>query len=102
MIHVGKYVFWNIVGSVLLLSFSQMYYPRFYISLVIMVLIVLTIGIKILIGFLYLISYKCKSCCQGALTHGPPSQSSSMSKVAKVYGEEMKNEILQRANGMTA
>jgi hypothetical protein len=102
LIHVGKYVFWNIVGSVLLLSFSQMYYPRFYISFAIMILIVLTIGIKILIGFAYLISYKCKGCCQGALTHGPPAQRSSMSMVAQEYGEQMKNEILQRANGMTA
>lgn len=98
----GKYVFWNIVGSVLLLSFSQMYYPRFYISFVIMALVVLTIAIKILIGFLYLISYKCKSCCQGTSTHGPPAQRSSMSSVARAYGEEMKSEIMQRANGMTA
>lgn len=98
----GKYVFWNIVGSVLLLSFSQMYYPRFYISFAIMILIVLTIGIKILIGFAYFISYKCRNCCQRAFTHGPPAQRSSMSILAKVFGEEMKNEILQRANGMTA
>jgi hypothetical protein len=99
---VGKYTFWNIVGSVLLLSFSQLYYPRFYISFVIMILVVVTIGIKILIGFAYLISYKLKNCCKDKATHGQAAQRSSMSTVAKVYGEELKSEILQRANGMGA
>ncbi len=67
-----------------------------------MILIVVTIALKIIIGFAYLISYKMKNCCKEQITRGLPPQRSSMSTVAKVFGEEMKEEILQRANGMGA
>jgi hypothetical protein len=60
---VGKYVLWNITAAVLLVSFSNLYYPQFYISFAIMVIIVFTIGIKIIVGSLYLFLYKMKTLC---------------------------------------
>ena len=86
LIHVGKYTFWNITASVLLISFSTMYYPQFYISFAIMVIIVFTIGIKIFIGLIYLVGYKFKtlcSCCQEKYTGEP--QTSELSHFIEKY-----------------
>jgi chitin synthase len=67
LIHVAKYVIWNIIASVLLITFAELPSPRFYIAFVIMISIVVTIGIKIFVGSIYLFLYKCKNltCCGG-------------------------------------
>jgi chitin synthase len=57
-IHLGKFVIWNIIASVLLLSFSESYVPKFYITLVIMGIISLTLLIKVLLSVIYLVKYK--------------------------------------------
>lgn len=70
LIHVGKYVLWNTVASVLLISFSQSKYPRFYIAFVIMISVVLTLAIKIIVGGIYMVAYKCKNMkCGGEIEH---------------------------------
>lgn len=74
LIHVGKYAIWNITAGVLLVSFSSLYYPQFFISFAIMIVIVITIGLKIIIGCLYLLKYKLASmcsCCREEYTGSP-------------------------------
>lgn len=58
MVHVAKYVFWNIVVGVILLSLGSSYVPRFFITFIIVILMASTMGIKILVAVIYLIKYK--------------------------------------------
>ena len=62
-IHVTKYVLWNIAAGAALLSFGSSYIPRFFITIVFIGIITFTLAIKILIGALYTIFYKLKTCC---------------------------------------
>ncbi len=64
-VHVSKYVFWNIILSVVLLSLGSSYAPRFFITLIIVCLMGSSLGIKIIIGMLYVIKYKMTNtiCC---------------------------------------
>ena len=66
MVHVAKYVFWNIVFGVILLSFGSSYVPRFYITFGIVILMAFSIGIKIFVAVIYLIGYKLYNvnCCE--------------------------------------
>ena len=65
MVHVAKYVFWNVVVGVFLLSFGSSYVPRFFITFGIVILMAASIGIKIIVAVIYLIGYKCFNfeCC---------------------------------------
>jgi chitin synthase len=97
LIHVGKYTFWNITASVLLISSSTMYYPQFYISFAIMIIIVFTIGLKIVVGAFYLLVYKLKSlctCCEESYT-GEPKRSELSSFVDK-YKSALETDITSR------
>lgn len=58
-IHVGKYLFWNIIVGVLLLSFGANYTTRFFITLGTMVILGSTMLLKILIGVVYTFKYRC-------------------------------------------
>jgi hypothetical protein len=65
-VHVGKYVFWNIVIGVLILSFGSSYTPRFFITIIMVGLMASSLGIKIFVGCIYMIKYKLSTfgCCQ--------------------------------------
>ena len=95
--HVAKYTFWNTIASVLLISYANLYYPQFYISFAIMVIIVVTIGLKIAIGTLYLLLYRIKSlctCCQDRY-EGEPKKS-DLSVFAEKYKVALHNDITSR------
>jgi len=62
MVHVAKYVFWNIVVGVVLLSLGSSYVPRFYITFAIVIMMAATMGIKITVAVGYLVYYKMKVC----------------------------------------
>ena len=66
MVHVAKYVFWNIVFGVVLLTLGSSYVPRFYITFAIVILMAVSIGIKIFVAVIYLIGYKLYNgkCCE--------------------------------------
>lgn len=61
-IHVSKYVFWNIVFSVVLLSLGASYTPKFFITIIVVAVMAASLGIKILIAFFYILGYKLSSC----------------------------------------
>jgi chitin synthase len=58
-IHVFKFVFWNIIVGILLLSFGSNYYSRFFITLGIVAILSLTLIIKIICAVFYFIGYRC-------------------------------------------
>ena len=59
----AKFVFWNAITTVVLISFANNEEVRFYLTFAIMSLIVLTIVIKVLVGMGYLIKYRLTNCC---------------------------------------
>lgn len=65
-VHVGKYVIWNIIVGVIILSFGSSYTPRFFITIIMVALMASSLGIKIFVGCIYMIKYKLSTfgCCQ--------------------------------------
>ena len=61
LLHVGKYVFWNIVTAFILLSVGNDNVPRFFLTYVIMVILIFTLFLKVFLGTIYLLKYKCQS-----------------------------------------
>ena len=61
-IHVGKYIFWNIIVGAIFLSVGSNYAPRFYITIAMVAIMSTSLAIKILIGSLYMIKYKLSNC----------------------------------------
>lgn len=61
-VHVSKYVIWNIILSVVLLSLGSSYTPRFFITIIIVGLMASSLGVKIIVGMLYVIKYKMANC----------------------------------------
>jgi chitin synthase len=66
-VHVSKYVFWNIIVSVIILSLGSSYTPRFFITITVVVIMASSLSVKILIGVIYMIKYKMSNClcCAG-------------------------------------
>ena len=63
-IHVFKFIFWNIVAAAIMLSNGggqdiESYEPRFYLTLVIMILLAFTLFIKVFLGTIYMFRYRC-------------------------------------------
>lgn len=63
-IHVFKFVFWNIIMAAVLLSVGggqdkESFTPRFYLTLGIMCLLAFTLLMKVLLGTIYMIQYRC-------------------------------------------
>jgi chitin synthase len=61
-VHVSKYVLWNIIVGVVILSFGSSYSPRFFITIIVVAIMGSSLSIKILIGILYMIKYKMSNC----------------------------------------
>lgn len=57
-LHVSKYIFWNLILSVILLSFGSSYTPRFFITIIVVAVMALIQSIKVIIAILYLLWYK--------------------------------------------
>jgi chitin synthase len=62
-LHVSKYVGWNIIISVILLSFGSSYTPRIFITIIMVAIMGFSQLIKVLIGIFYMITYKISTCC---------------------------------------
>jgi len=63
LIHVIKFLIWNVIASVFLLSFAEIPIPRFYITFALMMLIIFSLFLKIFIGLIYLIYYRLANAC---------------------------------------
>lgn len=61
ILHVSKFVLYNMVVAFLLLLFGDIYVVRFYITLAIMCLLGGSLSIKVFMGAIYLIKYRCYS-----------------------------------------
>ena len=61
-VHVAKYVIWNIILAAVLLTLGANYGPRFYVTVVMIVIIGISMMLKIVVGVIYMFYYKCKSC----------------------------------------
>ena len=58
-IHVSKYIFWNSIISFILMTLANDYTDRFILTYVIMVILASTLFLKVIIGIIYMIKYKC-------------------------------------------
>lgn len=65
-VHVAKYVIWNIIVSAILLTLGASYAPRFFVTIIMVVLIGFTMLIKVLIAVAYMFSYWCRNRCCSA------------------------------------
>lgn len=63
MVYVGKFILWNIVLSVVLLSLGSSYKVRFFITIIMVSVIGFMLIIKIIIAVGYLINYRLSQCC---------------------------------------
>lgn len=61
-IQVYKFIFWNTIVGFVIISFGSDYIPRFFISLILAIILVATILFKIIIGMGYMIMYRLRSC----------------------------------------
>jgi len=62
-VHVGKYVLWNIVFGITLLSLGASYKPRFFITIIMVAIMGVSMSVKIIVGLFYMIHYKMDNCC---------------------------------------
>lgn len=59
MIDVAKFFFWNIVVGTLFIVFDAYLLIKFFVTLALLMLFILVQIIKIIIGVIYLVKYKC-------------------------------------------
>ena len=91
-VHVAKYVIWNIVISAALLTAGSSYVPRFWVTFGMVCLIGASMAIKVVIGILYMIYYKCKS---PSLSKNPSLESKSRIEAKMFsYRSEIRQEIV--------
>jgi hypothetical protein len=58
LIHVSKFIFWNAAVAFVLLLFGSDYLIKFWVTFSIMIALLLTLGLKVFIGSIYLITYR--------------------------------------------
>jgi chitin synthase len=59
-VHVVKYVLWNVILGAVLLTLGSNYVPRFFVTIIMVALIGLTISLKVLLACMYMLIYWCK------------------------------------------
>jgi chitin synthase len=88
-IQVWKFIFWNMVVGVLIVSFGDSYTPRFFISFILLIILLFTMVVKIIIGLIYLIHYACTKRIE------KPSEYHIVSSVVLDNLSVLRNDILQ-------
>lgn len=81
LIHVAKFVIWNTIASILLLSYAELSVVKFYLTFVLMGLIVLSLLVKIIIGTIYLFKHKLSKCCSESDENRTPGRTSMVQVV---------------------
>jgi len=101
-VHVGKYVVWNIVCGVVLLSLGANYLPRFFITIIMIGLMAFSLALKILIGICYMIKYKMMHCyCGRGQEQTEPGQS-RIKGIIQSYKSDIEGEIRSYLNDVSA
>ena len=99
LIILAKFVFWNAVITVVLISFANDEEVRFYLTFAIMGIIVLTILIKVLVGTVYLVKYRLANCCEEEFNE--PPKPSVLTNLAANFKRELEPELQQRAGDVS-
>jgi len=60
IVHVVKYVVWNVILGVVLLTLGASYTPRFFVTIIMVVLIGVSMSVKVLLACFYMLVYWCK------------------------------------------
>lgn len=97
--HVSKYVFWNIIATAVFISLGQATTTRFWATFFLVIVIVLSVGMKAIIGFFYMVSYKCR--CSSPTNKEPkPTSKSSVKETIKRYQPLIKRQVLNILQGI--
>lgn len=88
-VHVSKFVVWNIILGVVLLTLGSSYTPRFFVTIVMVALIGLSLSLKVFVGILYMIAYKLKGCCSDTKEFVPTNRSRIGSVIEGYQGQIM-------------
>lgn len=59
-VHVIKYVIWNVILGVVLLSLGSSYVPRFFVTIIMVILIGVSMSVKVVLACFYMLGYWCK------------------------------------------
>lgn len=92
MVHVAKYVIWNIILATVLLTLGAGYEFRFFISLILVSMIAVTLSVKVVIGVAYMLAYKCGNSCMEK-KEPKLNQESRIGSIINHYEEEIRDEI---------
>lgn len=96
-IHVVKYVIWNFILSIILLTLGSRYLLRFFTYLVIVTFVTFAMLFKVIMGILYLIFYRCLN--SNILPNTPVITSESrINKLIDRYQPEIMKEIKDHLN----
>ena len=97
MIHVFKFVMWNIIVAAVLLTLGADSHQRFWVTFALVCLIVSTQAIKVFIGILYMFYYRCTG---PSLKNTPekPEKETRMEKIIALYKPSILNEVRKHLN----
>ena len=59
-VHVVKYVVWNVILGVVLLTLGASYIPRFFVTIIMVCLIGVSMSVKVVLACVYMLVYWCK------------------------------------------
>lgn len=91
-VHVTKYVIWNILLASVLLTLGSSYTARFFVTIGMVILIGMSMSIKVFVGVIYMLYYRCKSF---SFSKKKPnaSVSSSIGRTIDKYSSEIMDEV---------
>jgi hypothetical protein len=101
-VHVGKYVLWNIICGVVLLSLGASYLPRFFITIIMIGLMAFSLALKIIIGIGYMIKYKLMHCYCGRGQEQTEPGRSRLRGIIQSYKSDIEGEIRSYLNDVSA
>ena len=103
-IHVAKYVCWNIIVGVVILSLGSSYTPRFFITIIMIAIMGASLSLKIIVGIGYMIKYKLSNCLCCCVNEEPPQlmERSRVQDLIDSYKKDIINEITSHLQDMKA
>lgn len=92
-VHVIKYVSWNVILGATLLTLGSSYISRFFVTIVMVVLIGVSMSVKVLLSCIYMLLYWCKY----SRKQGQPriTSESQIKKVVDHYSGSIMDEVRQ-------
>jgi hypothetical protein len=91
IIHVMKYLIWNIILAAVLLTLGENYETKFWVTFGMVCLIGLSLGVKVFIGIMYFLVYKCRSYTSSTAPN--VNTKSRVDRIAKSYEPAIMEEV---------